>query len=60
MICITFQGLVGPQGPIGPPGEKVSKASSLLVLPHNCKCFSQDLLSDFADILLSYRPYSPL
>lgn len=56
MICITFQGLIGPQGPIGPPGEKVSKASSLLVLPHNCKCFSQDLLSDFADILLSYRP----
>lgn len=23
-IAIVFQGLVGPQGPIGPPGEKVS------------------------------------
>lgn len=24
-ISIVFQGLIGPQGPIGPPGEKVSK-----------------------------------
>lgn len=24
----VFQGLIGPQGPIGPPGEKVSKAET--------------------------------
>lgn len=24
LVSIVFQGLGGPQGPIGPPGEKVS------------------------------------
>lgn len=60
-ISTVFQGLVGPQGPIGPPGEKVSKEgtqSPLQSTHHNAvapisECFSQDLISDSADTLLS-------
>lgn len=59
LISIVLQGLVGPQGPIGPPGEKVSKEglqSPPSVLPPQLRspapiseCFSQDLISDSAD-----------
>lgn len=53
----VFQGLIGPQGPIGPPGEKVSKAESEPVgQPQLCSAASiserlnPDLISDSADI----------
>lgn len=51
-ISIVFQGLVGPQGPIGPPGEKVSAPTQNSAAPIS-ECFSQDLISDSADTLLS-------
>lgn len=39
-ISIVFQGLIGPQGPIGPPGEKVSKegahSAPSVLLPQLC------------------------
>lgn len=52
----VFQGLIGPQGPIGPPGEKVSKAETEPVgQPQLCSAASislnPDLISDSADIM---------